>query len=81
MVVKYYLTGYKCLAKRRSTRAMRMFQNGVYSWMLEEVIPLLGDEEIYTVFGGVLRVLATLKRLGELLYQTLLFYQISLFFF
>lgn len=33
--------------------------------MIEEVIPLLGDEEIYTVFGGVLRVLATLKRLGE----------------
>ncbi|XP_044764050.1 uncharacterized protein LOC123320716 isoform X1 [Coccinella septempunctata] len=64
LVVKYYLTGYKCLAKRRSTRAMRMFQNGVYSWMIEEVIPLLGDEEIYTVFGGVLRVLATLKRLG-----------------
>ncbi|KAL3270813.1 hypothetical protein HHI36_021335 [Cryptolaemus montrouzieri] len=64
LVVKYYLTGYKCLAKRRSTRAMRMFHNGVYSWMIEEVIPLLADEDIYTVFGGVLRVLATLKRLG-----------------
>ncbi|KAK9886532.1 hypothetical protein WA026_016807 [Henosepilachna vigintioctopunctata] len=64
LVVRYYLTGYKCLLKKKNAKNLNEFQNGVYTWTMDEVMPLLSDDEIYPVFGGVLRVLATLQRLG-----------------
>lgn len=64
LVVKYYLTGYRCLVKHKNSVSLRNFNDGVFTWIMEEVMPMIDREEIYTTFGSVLRVLVTLQRIG-----------------
>ncbi|XP_011144961.1 uncharacterized protein LOC105186451 [Harpegnathos saltator] len=65
-LVKYYIVSAKCIASRSSTRSQsRLFNKNFHSWLRQSVLRHLDDEKWYPAFGGVLRVMATLRESGE----------------
>ncbi|XP_011699543.1 PREDICTED: uncharacterized protein LOC105456880 [Wasmannia auropunctata] len=62
ILVKYYITSVKCITSRSSTKTrLRTFNRDFYAWLQRSVRRHLDDEKWYPAFGGVLRVLATLR--------------------
>ncbi|XP_011871310.1 PREDICTED: uncharacterized protein LOC105563918 [Vollenhovia emeryi] len=61
-LVKYYIASVKCITSRSSAKArLRKFNKDFYAWLQQSVRRHLDDEKWYPAFGGVLRVLATLR--------------------
>ncbi|KYN33179.1 hypothetical protein ALC56_12512 [Trachymyrmex septentrionalis] len=61
-LVKYYIASVKCITSRSSTKTrLRAFNKDFYAWFQQSVRRHLDDEKWYPAFGGVLRVLATLR--------------------
>ncbi|XP_024889050.1 uncharacterized protein LOC112465642 [Temnothorax curvispinosus] len=61
-LVKYYIASVKCITSRSSTKTrLRKFNKDFYTWLQQSVRRHLDDEKWYPAFGGVLRVLATLR--------------------
>ncbi|KAL0117743.1 hypothetical protein PUN28_008858 [Cardiocondyla obscurior] len=62
VLVKYYIASVKCITSRSSTKTqLRKFNKDFYAWLQQSVRRHLDDEKWYPAFGGVLRVLATLR--------------------
>ncbi|XP_071557006.1 uncharacterized protein [Temnothorax nylanderi] len=61
-LVKYYIASVKCITSRSNTKTrLRKFNKDFYTWLQQSVRRHLDDEKWYPAFGGVLRVLATLR--------------------
>ncbi|XP_025074841.1 uncharacterized protein LOC105430139 [Pogonomyrmex barbatus] len=61
-LVKYYIASVKCIASRPNAKTrLRRFNKDFYTWLQQSVRGHLDDEKWYPAFGGVLRVLATLR--------------------
>ncbi|KAF5271310.1 hypothetical protein FQA39_LY08108 [Lamprigera yunnana] len=62
ILVKYYLASIKCLTSRNANRTeINMFNSDLLFWMRGYVIPLLDKNKFYSAFGGVLRLVETLR--------------------
>ncbi|XP_072759611.1 uncharacterized protein, partial [Anoplolepis gracilipes] len=62
VLVKYYIASVKCILSRSSTRTqLQRFNKDFYVWLRQSVRRHLDDEKWYPAFGGVLRVMATLR--------------------
>lgn len=65
ILVKYYIAARKCLLSQKSDEAsIKSWQSDFLSFLNRRVLPHLGDEKFYAAFGGVLRVVASLKKEG-----------------
>ncbi|XP_014480403.1 PREDICTED: uncharacterized protein LOC106747420 [Dinoponera quadriceps] len=65
-LVKYYIVSAKCIALRSNTRTQsQTFNKDFHSWLRQSVLRHLDDEKWYPAFGGVLRVMATLRESSE----------------
>lgn len=65
VVLKYYVAATKCLMTRNAnSQSLHNFNNQLYSWLTKYVMPRLSDDKFYSAFGGVLRILETLKKKG-----------------
>ncbi|XP_026823802.1 uncharacterized protein LOC113561498, partial [Ooceraea biroi] len=65
VLVKYYIASVKCITSRPSTRKqLQTFNKDFYAWLQQSVRRHLDDEKWYPAFGGVLRVMATLRESG-----------------
>ncbi|XP_036145724.1 uncharacterized protein LOC118646599 [Monomorium pharaonis] len=61
-LVKYYIASVKCITSRSNTKTrLRTFNRNFYTWLQQSVRRHLDDEKWYPAFGGVLRVMATLR--------------------
>nr|XP_012224262.1 PREDICTED: uncharacterized protein LOC105673305 [Linepithema humile] len=64
-LVKYYIASVKCITSRSSTRTqLQTFNKDFHAWLQQSVRRHLDDEKWYPAFGGVLRVMATLRESG-----------------
>ncbi|XP_050449684.1 uncharacterized protein LOC126850583 [Cataglyphis hispanica] len=65
VLVKYYIASVKCIMSRSSTRTqLQRFNKDFHTWLQQSVRRHLDDEKWYPAFGGVLRVMATLRESG-----------------
>ncbi|XP_031834028.1 uncharacterized protein LOC116427620 [Nomia melanderi] len=65
VLVKYYVASVKCIESRSSTKSeLKTFNQEFYNWLQQSVEPHLDDDKWYPGFGGVLRVISTLKESG-----------------
>ncbi|KAL6446379.1 hypothetical protein ACFW04_001158 [Cataglyphis niger] len=66
VLVKYYIASVKCIMSRSSTRTqLQRFNKDFHTWLQQSVRRHLDDEKWYPAFGGVLRVMATLRESGN----------------
>ncbi|XP_023289768.1 uncharacterized protein LOC105703583 [Orussus abietinus] len=64
-LVKYYVASVKCILSRSKTRTEIMkFNRELFEWLQQSVYSHLDDEKWYPAFGGVLRVMTSLKDSG-----------------
>ncbi|CAL1673891.1 unnamed protein product [Lasius platythorax] len=64
-LIKYYIASVKCIISRSNTRTqLQRFNKDFYVWLQQSVRRHLDDEKWYPAFGGVLRVMATLRESG-----------------
>lgn len=64
-LLKFFITAWQCLNERGSTKEAKLkFQNSLFTWLQTNVIPKIKDDKFYSAFGGVLRVVETLKAMG-----------------
>ncbi|VVC97579.1 unnamed protein product [Leptidea sinapis] len=76
-LIKYYTTVSRCILKR-STNSCRhddfvSFNNELWHWMKRDVAPYLAEEKLYTAYGGILRLAATVQSYGKSLSRRNLF--------
>ncbi|KAG5892858.1 hypothetical protein JTB14_022179 [Gonioctena quinquepunctata] len=65
LLLKFFISAIQCMKDKKSDKeAVAQFQNNIFGWIEKEVIPKLRDDKFYSAFGGVLRVVETLKALG-----------------
>ncbi|XP_012055384.1 PREDICTED: uncharacterized protein LOC105618456 [Atta cephalotes] len=63
-LVKYYIASVKCITSRSSMKTrLQAFNKDFYAWLEQSVRQHLDDEKWYPAFGGVLRILATLREM------------------
>ncbi|KAB0791483.1 hypothetical protein PPYR_03283 [Photinus pyralis] len=65
VLVKYYIAATKCLTAHNANQTdTKRFTNSLFHWIQSQIVPLLNHEKFYSAFGGVLRILETLKTMG-----------------
>ncbi|XP_030751094.1 uncharacterized protein LOC115878672 [Sitophilus oryzae] len=65
VLMKYYMTASRCLKEKQARpELVQKFQNNLFTFIDHEVMPKLGDDKFYAAFGGVERILKTLKHSG-----------------
>nr|XP_022907125.1 uncharacterized protein LOC111418708 [Onthophagus taurus] len=70
ILVKYYIAASKCLGCKdtnntaASTTSISDFNSKLFGFITQKVLPHLCDEKFYAAFGGVLRILETMKQSG-----------------
>ncbi|XP_076644967.1 uncharacterized protein LOC143354600 [Halictus rubicundus] len=65
VLVKYYVASVKCIESKPTTKTkLKTFNQEFFDWLQQSVQPHLDDEKWYPGFGGVLRVISTLKESG-----------------
>ncbi|XP_066155926.1 uncharacterized protein [Euwallacea fornicatus] len=65
VIMKFFISAEQCLKEKEVKPEMiQNFQNNLYTWIEEDVIPKLKDDKFYSAFGGIVRVQNTLKALG-----------------
>ncbi|XP_025263490.1 uncharacterized protein LOC112637624 [Camponotus floridanus] len=65
-LVKYYIASVKCIISRSNTRTqLQRFNKDFHTWLQQSVRRHLDDEKWYPAFGGVFRVMATLRESGD----------------
>ncbi|XP_076294306.1 uncharacterized protein LOC143215768 [Lasioglossum baleicum] len=65
VLVKYYVASVKCIESKSTTKTkLKTFNQEFFNWLQQSVEPHLDDEKWYPGFGGVLRVISTLKESG-----------------
>ncbi|XP_046590634.1 uncharacterized protein LOC107226919 [Neodiprion lecontei] len=64
-LVKYYVSSVKCIVSRSKTKfELLKFNKDMFDWLQQSVNPHLDDEKWYPAFGGVMRVISSLKETG-----------------
>lgn len=69
ILLKYYTTAARCIL-RSSSESCRHddflnFNNELWHWMKRSVAPHLGDEKLYSAYGGILRIAAAVQSYGK----------------
>ncbi|XP_018568106.1 uncharacterized protein LOC108908531 [Anoplophora glabripennis] len=65
MVLKYYISVHNCLNDLHADKSTsESFQNSLYTWLEQNVMPKLKDDKFYSAFGGIMRVEESLKLQG-----------------
>lgn len=65
ILLKFYVAASKCMtAKDVDKVSWNTFQSNFYAFLDRKVLPHLRDDRFYAAFGGVLRIISTLKGLG-----------------
>jgi len=65
IIPKYYTVAVKCIAaKSNSKNDIIRFNTALYNWLTKKVVLRLNDDTWYIGFGGVLRVLESMKVFG-----------------
>lgn len=65
ILLKFYVAATKCLASKDADQSsVNTFNSDFYAFLNWKVIPHMCDEKFYSAFGGILRVVETLKQLG-----------------
>lgn len=65
IIAKYYVTSMKCLKEKScAPDEVNGFCEYFYVWLVKDVVPLLANEPWYMAFGGVLRILESMKQMG-----------------
>ncbi|XP_017781323.1 PREDICTED: uncharacterized protein LOC108566112 [Nicrophorus vespilloides] len=66
ILVKFYVAVSKCMASRHvDEQDVHKFNTNVYAFIMAKVMPHLCDDKFYAAFGGVLRILETIKQDGK----------------
>lgn len=66
ILVKLYSAVVRCMAhKFADDQSLQTFNTEYFSFLTKKVMPRLEDEKFYAAFGGVLRVMASLRKSGE----------------
>ncbi|KAI5642417.1 hypothetical protein NE865_05444 [Phthorimaea operculella] len=69
VLLKYYKKAARCILQSSPARCRRedfvTFNNDLWHWLKQYVAPHLMDEELYSVYGGVLRVAAAVQNHGK----------------
>lgn len=67
VLVKFYVAGTKCLTtKDVDPNSIQEFNTNFFGFIMNKVVPHLCDERFYAAFGGVLRIIETMKAAGNL---------------
>lgn len=65
VLVKYYIVAMKCLSAHSANQTdTNRFANSLFHWIQTQVLPLLTHDTFYSAFGGVLRIMETMKTMG-----------------
>nr|XP_018901442.1 PREDICTED: uncharacterized protein LOC109033322 isoform X1 [Bemisia tabaci] len=66
LLVKYYITGVKCLSlSSEHNQDILVFNRNFYIWLLKCVLPRIEqDSQLYPAFGGVFKILETIHDKG-----------------
>lgn len=65
ILVKLYTAVMRCMAQKNSgERSIQKFNNDYFNFLTSKVMARLKDEKFYAAFGGVLRVMASLRKSG-----------------
>lgn len=66
ILVKLYTAVLRCMAQKNSGESsMQRFNNDYFNFLTTKVMPRLKDEKFYAAFGGVLRVMSSLRKSGN----------------
>lgn len=66
ILVKLYTAVLRCMAEKNSAESsVQRFNNDYFNFLTSKVMPRLKDEKFYAAFGGVLRVMASLRKSGK----------------
>ncbi|XP_048505399.1 uncharacterized protein LOC105693136 isoform X2 [Athalia rosae] len=64
-IVKYYVASVKCIVSKSKTKIeLLKFNKDLFEWLRLSIDPHLEDDKWYPAFGGVLRVISSLRETG-----------------